>query len=368
MSNRRGWGPAGAAATVVVGVSMLLLSGLATAAPGPGGHALGSTPAVRWHNLTASRPINPGAVGAGGFVYDAVDHYALYFGGQRSGYSGAWNDNQTWAYNGSWTNLTATVGRAPSPRAVENSIAYDPADGYVLLFGGKDMAGNGLGDTWTFSGGRWTNITSSLTTSPSPRLAANMAYDPGAGGVLLFGGSSSVVFGSATFYNDTWLFSKGAWTQLFPVHAPSPRRDAGMAYDPTEKAVVLFGGTNSGTPLGGTWLFKGGDWRPSAAVSPPAAFTSSLVYDPAIGGDVVFGGCTSSGCATTSGLTWLFIHGGWQNGTLYLGLKASPSSRGSLTGTYYPPAKEYLIYGGHLGSAGTSSSPSYYVDELWALG
>jgi len=67
-----------------------------------------------------------------------------------------------------------------------------------------------------------------------------MAYDAADGYVLLFGGTES--FNSTTSLGDTWEFHAGQWTQLFPSSSPSPRIFASMAYDAADGYVLLFGG------------------------------------------------------------------------------------------------------------------------------
>src|SRR5213080_2723791 len=77
-------------------------------------------------------------------------------GGLESAYCETVQSGQaasTPSVDGSWTNITSSSG--PSPR-FGASMAYDPADGYVVLFGGLNSSAAGLtflGDTWKFSGG-----------------------------------------------------------------------------------------------------------------------------------------------------------------------------------------------------------------------
>ena len=63
-------------------------------------------------------------------------------------------------------------------------MAYDPGTGQLVLFGGYD--GGFLDDTWTWNGSTWTQMTPA--TSPPARDSASMAYDPGTGQLVLFGG------------------------------------------------------------------------------------------------------------------------------------------------------------------------------------
>ena len=79
----------------------------------------------------------------------------------------------------SWTNITNS-----GPSREGGAVSYDAADGYVIFFGGLDATNKFLGDTWKFSGGIWTNITTSSGPSPrapGQRLAGSPSGLSGAG-------------------------------------------------------------------------------------------------------------------------------------------------------------------------------------------
>jgi hypothetical protein len=91
-------------------------------------------------------------------------------------------------------------------------MAYDPATGQMLLFGGGDGVA-ALGDTWMWTGSSWTK--KSTPQAPSSRYLTSMAFDTGTGQVVLFGGNP---FGSG-YDGDTWTWGitapiptgKGYW-------------------------------------------------------------------------------------------------------------------------------------------------------------
>jgi hypothetical protein len=124
--------------------------------------------------------------------------------------------------------------------------------GQIVLFGGYN--GTALGDTWTLSGSTWTLYTLS---SPPAREKATLApyYHPGGGtasGLVLFGGQNG-----ATVLGDTWTFSGGRWVNTYGPGpgSPSARYDAASAMD-TSGGALIFGG-NSGSGLrADTWLLK----------------------------------------------------------------------------------------------------------------
>ncbi len=82
----------------------------------------------------------------------------------------------------------------------------------MVLFGGLN-GGSDLNDTWTWDGSAWSQpvdpgCTSSCTSSPAVRSGASMAYDPATGNMVLFGGLNG-----GSDLNDTWT-----WIQV--VTAP----------------------------------------------------------------------------------------------------------------------------------------------------
>ncbi len=296
-----------------------------------------STPGP-WTNITPSTSPSPRVEAS--MAYDAADGYVILFGGGLSSSSSGFMDD-TWKFlGGSWTNITSST--SPSPRDAA-SMAYDPADGYVILFGGSS-ASTTFGDTWRFLGGLWTNITPS--TGPSPRAIASMAYDAADGYVILFGG-----YGSAGYLGDTWKFLGGSWTDITPSSGPSPRDEAAMVYDSADRYIVLFGGYGSSfTIFGDTWKFVGGSWTNiTPSTGPSRRYSASIAYDAADGYVALFSG--DDGHLFSD--TWSFLRGSWTNITSSTGLY--PYGATSMT---YDPADGYVILFSGPGDSWKFSSPS----------
>ena len=156
-----------------------------------------------------------------------------------------------------WSNVSSSVG-APPPARSGASMVYEAVDGYTLLFGGQDAAGKALGDTWALSDGRWSQLHTAR--SPSPRQDAGIAYDAADGYVLLFGGS-----GCGGMCDDTWMFKGGQWEELVVPSSPGPRLGAAMTYDAADGYVLLFAGSNldSTRYYNDTWSFRHGRWSDS---------------------------------------------------------------------------------------------------------
>lgn len=172
---------------------------------------------------------------------------------------------------GGWAPVSST--QVPSARD-SSSLAYDPVDGYGVMFGGY-TGSQTLGDTWTFQGGQWTNITPTLTQSPPPRSAGAMFWDASAQEVILYGGT-----GTSADLGDTWAFRGGTWTQLSASGGPSAR-DGMMWGAPTSSGLsLLFGGESGGAFLADTWglgipLTAAASASPAAVdVGQPVSFTS----------------------------------------------------------------------------------------------
>ncbi|HEX4006090.1 MAG TPA: kelch repeat-containing protein [Acidobacteriaceae bacterium] len=220
------------------------------------GNSLGDT--WVWNGTTWTQPTlaaSPSARQYSGMAYDAAQGEVVLFGGQGQNPYPMFND--TWTWNGStWTQLTP----ASSPlNRYGFSMAYDPAQGQVVLFGGKAYFPSeyyiiDVNDTWTWDGTTWTQaVPWGATGSPTARTGGSMAYDAALGQAVLFGGAGGV------YTADTWGWNGAAWSELNSSGAAYlyGRADAAMAYDPVRDQMVLFGGgTYSVGVLSDTWTYQ----------------------------------------------------------------------------------------------------------------
>ena len=67
-------------------------------------------------------------------------------------------------------------------------------------------------------------VPQSPTTSPPGRFDASMAFDPAIGEIVLFGGVSA-----GGVLDDTWTYDGLTWTRQSPAVSPSARFGASMA-------------------------------------------------------------------------------------------------------------------------------------------
>ncbi|HEV8049940.1 MAG TPA: kelch repeat-containing protein, partial [Thermoplasmata archaeon] len=232
-----------------------------------------------WSNVTGNQSSSPVSTQSPAFTSDVPDGDAVLFG---SGTASAPFQNQTWTFSGNrWTNLTGNLTTAP-PGVADAALSPDSAAGGVMLFGGYARPPGGvnlpawLGETWVFSGGRWTDVGTGAP-YPAERELEMMADDPADSGVVLYSGADYVAM---TVFEDTWRFASGTWTQVGSPSMPTPRDGASMAYDSTTHQVILFGGS----VLNDTWSYAGGTWSPlTTASTPPRRISAALVDDPGDG-------------------------------------------------------------------------------------
>jgi outer membrane protein assembly factor BamB len=262
-----------------------------------------------WRHL-----FTPPAVSGASLAYDAGDGYVVQFGGCAADLCPS-SETWTWA-GGTWTNVTPTFlnsTNSPSPR-VDAGIAYDAADAELVLFGGHSPGtGSDLGDTWSFHAGAWKLVAASG--GPSARSAVAMAYDPAIGDVVLFGGAQHAGANRSEL-GDTWEFSGGKWTaiKVKVSQAPSARDAASLAYYPSDRTVVVFGGRSGGTVENDTWELAGSKWNPlHSRQSPPPLYGASLDYDNGSGDLLLFGGHAAAESVVSA--TWTYSAGTWRAGS-----------------------------------------------------
>src|SRR5579871_1226314 len=264
--------PQGLASIAPPGLPPVPPAGLASGSCGSGTQARGCQPVTAGSAAPLSEPWQqlhprgaaPPFTGAS-MTFDGEDGYLLLFGANCSVACPA-GPGFTWAYaNGSWTNLSANLTRAPADRE-SAQMAYDAVDGYVVLFGGfSNLNGSTFDDTWTFRAGQWTPLDPG--TRPPARSAGSFVWDPVDNYTLLFGGAQPGV----GYYGDTWRFVHGNWSELSPGAHPNARYEQAMAWDDGNQYGVLFGGYGPTAPFDSafndTWAFSAGIWTNVSATA-----------------------------------------------------------------------------------------------------
>lgn len=252
----------------------------------------------------------PGSGGPGGrighaMVWEGPQGRAVLFGGRERNewITGPTVFGDTWSFrrtpgvvDPTWTPL----GGGP-PARYDHAMVYDPAQGRIVMFGGRNAAGAPLGDTWLWNGGSW----SPGPSGPPARFNHAMAYDPARAVVVLFGGEDA-----GGKLGDTWEWNGSVWA-LRATTGPSPRSGPALSdFGSPCGGVLLFGGRNgAGSVLDDHWLWSGTGWTSAGLPSPrPSAREHArMLYDPAEARLWLFGGRTAAG---RSGEMWTGTVGG----------------------------------------------------------
>jgi hypothetical protein len=95
-------------------------------------------------------------------------------------------------------------------------------------------------------------------------------------------------------------------------NGPAARSGAAMVYDPATGDMVLFGGIGgTGQPLADTWIWDGSSWSQAApADSPPARYGAQMAWDPQSQRVILVGGTGGSGCSTGGGVVGIVTASG----------------------------------------------------------
>jgi hypothetical protein len=297
--------------------------------------------------IELSPPTSPPPRTAAAMAYDPATGNTVLFGGDEvTGGSGTMLSD-TWIWDGSTWSEQFPIASPPARYGA--SLVYDASTGNLVLFGGISADGD-LSDTWTWDGTTWAEQLPK--TSPSPRSAASMAYDAQSGDVVLFGGLAG-----RTIEADTWIWNGTTWTQQLPTTKPSGRDGASMSYDAATQEVVLFGGNSGGaTDLSDTWTWNGTTWaskRPTD--SPSGRYGASMAYDPVTSDVVLFGGY--GGGQSDLGDLWAWDGTTWNEQFP----AASPPARRFSSMDFDATAGNLLLFGGDPGGVTPSSLADTWI-------
>ncbi|MGE3352250.1 MAG: kelch repeat-containing protein [Planctomycetota bacterium] len=153
-----------------------------------------------------------------GAAYDARRDRVVVFGGMSDCNPGvATFYDDTWEWDGdSWLQRSPPV--RPSPRRCK--LAYDEARSRVVLFGGRDAAGNDLQDSWEWDGDQWLSISPSATALGSGRHS--LTFDRERRLSVLFGEVGTWDYGPLAPASSV-TFGAGCTGSLGPISlAPLP--------------------------------------------------------------------------------------------------------------------------------------------------
>jgi PKD repeat protein len=307
--------------------------------------------AYQWTNLTPLVGVHPSTRYLPSMTWDAADGYVLVFGGTFSNVSTSYFLGDTWTYlNGTWQNITNTVVGSP-PKLAGAALAYDPAQSAVILFGGALTETASSNVTYSYARGVWTNITTTVGRAPSPRYATSMVWDSNDSELVLTGGLAA----NGVPVPGTWVFKGAAWSNITAT-APIPALlyTPNLADDPADHGVLAssimsYSSTGHAPFYPGTFLFDGGKWHnltPTLALEPPMLYVGAMAYvSPAVGVLLITGVITNrSGDFVPGGVVWEYHAGAWSNITSTVG--AGPRSDGASGVALIPTDQSILVLGG----------------------
>jgi len=294
-------------------------------------------------------------------VYDPVNERVLLFGGA------IWENRYTffddlWSYDPS-TNTWTKVECGPGPSGRFNHMmVYVPDRHQLFLFGGFSTSGR-IGGTWVYDieANAWTQLRPQ--NSPSPRSDAAIAYDAANGVVILHDGYCR----DDSHPQDTWIYDLGEndWILMDPEESPKPQYGHHMIFDSLNRRVVMYGGhwENATTRQHGysdgvwTYDYPSDTWtKVNAATALPSRYWHNLAYDSVTGKMVVFGG---HGGDINRDDTWLYDPSAntWER----LSADERPSGRANSAMVYDPVQKRIILFGGIVDFGGPP------LDDLWVL-
>ncbi len=127
--------------------------------------------------------------------------------------------------------------------------------------------------------------------------------DPAGEGVLLLNGPPDGGHDDGPM--ALWRWDGSAWESV-PVdgEAPDARSFFAAAYDDRRDVVVLHGGETVAGASGETWEWDGRQWHGFGDDGPGARGASAMVFDPATGQSVLYGGSAASGEITNDTWSW----------------------------------------------------------------
>jgi hypothetical protein len=183
-------------------------------------------------------------------------------------------------------------GNVPGGRL--SPLCWAAVDGNFWVFGGVGVDSTGtrgdLNDLWRYSGGQWTWLSGSNTTtasvSPSGVYGTQGVAGPGntpgaryyasswtdsSGDFWLFGGDGWDSTGSIGYLNDLWKYSEGEWTWMAGSNLVRQTGSYGTQGTPAPGNTPgsRFGAASWTDAAGNLWLFSG-EGASSAGIYCPA--------------------------------------------------------------------------------------------------
>ncbi|MDX2153562.1 MAG: hypothetical protein SFV54_22645 [Bryobacteraceae bacterium] len=279
------------------------------ASPQTGLETLWAWDGKRWTQIPAGA--GPVARELSGAAYDSARRRLVLYGGAAvKPRQGRLED--TWEWDGKRWAESKVLGPHPGPRD-HHAMAFDSARGRVVLFGGLKEGDSPDPHTWEWDGARWSKVASTGASGGGGHNG--LVYDAARRLTILFAGFG----GQSRVHNQTWAWDGKEWRQLSPQGPlPSPRYRHRMAFDSDKEVIVLFGGLltrQAPAEAGDTWLWDGKQWReaqPAGGIAPAPRASHVMAYDPTRRRTVLYGGHSFDGrTGVTYDDTWEWDGHSW---------------------------------------------------------
>lgn len=143
------------------------------------------------------------------------------------------------------------------------------------------------------------------------------------------------------------------WERL-ALSGPAPRREVALAYDPSRRALVIYGGQNPGAEgqrLRDTWEWDGDAWITSIFIEPPATEQGyAMAYDGNVGQVLLFGGGVShpGGVFEHTNTMW-----GWEPPKWSIVSTGGPEPRSGARMVFDDARAVLVLHGGWAGAGGS---------------
>jgi Immunoglobulin domain len=257
----------------------------------------------------------------------------------------------------------------PGPSArTAHAMAWDDLSQQVILFGGSDINGDELNDTWAWNGSNWTRLT--LTASPSVRR--NHAMGTWAGRAAIFGGTTN---GFDTF-SELWILFGNRWTQIITLGTPPTGRafhNMATLGSGNSSSIIIMGGTTGSCSAftTGFRLSSGAQW---SSFTPPnnlgVRSLAGIVSIEGLGNNdfaMLQGNINACSGTPTAGATV------WHNAQTdaYNLVQSNPPSparwnfaHASSWNDTSTPRKGYVMFGGDRGQAFNLLADTWHTREI----
>lgn len=261
------------------------------------------TPSTGLWSAPAVSGTAPGLRERHSLAWDPVDNALVVFGGQNRPVINLVHYDTLHVINGTGWVQIPKAGNWPAARK-DATLVWIPHLSQFLLYGGNNgtMASNRYDDLWLLTldasagTGSWASL-APLGVTPPKQSAGCVVYAPQGHRLILFGGETADSVDNNNVYQ--YLLDTNEW-QLDAPTGPIPSGESFQqcAWDDTHKRVLVYGGqANGGNPIGGHAIYDPYNqvWSaPSPSSNPGVRSDGGAVYSPALGGMLWYGGRTGA--------------------------------------------------------------------------